>query len=105
LVSVLDAYDIRDPVNVIGHCGGAATFFRTFVRYPSRFTGRNHVLHNCIIAQWPSTLDQTLVNQRSRFCVTWTEDSEHMRWCVSYKHLAQLRKQKFAQVDFYDINV
>ena len=71
-MAVLDAFNLKagSSISVLGHCGGelidgqafafstgvfagAATFFRTLVRYPARFSKRNHVFHNCIIAQWP----------------------------------------------------
>ncbi len=103
-------FGVESNVSVIGHCGGAATFFRTFIQYPELFSKRNQIAHNCIIAQWPKEFDSRIVSNGCRLLVTWCEDNEHMRWCVSHKHLSQIASSKntstgiAAHLDFVDVN-
>eukprot|EP00455_Lapot_gusevi_P044708 TRINITY_DN5624_c0_g1_i1.p1 TRINITY_DN5624_c0_g1~~TRINITY_DN5624_c0_g1_i1.p1 ORF type:complete len:460 (+),score=50.51 TRINITY_DN5624_c0_g1_i1:107-1486(+) len=104
LTSILDAYQIKSPVSVLAHCGGAATFMRTFILHPKRFAGCHHVFHNNVISEWPVGLDAAFEREKCQVLVTWCEDSEHMRWCVSYKHMHQLRLAKTKYLQFLDIN-
>src|SRR5689334_8202999 len=49
-------------------------------------------------------MDSMVVKHGCKFLVTWAEDSEHMRVCVSYKHLATLKAQGFKEIEFYPVN-
>ena len=103
LSSIITALGITVPVSCIGYCGGGATFMRTFPKYSKLFSKR-HVLHNCVIGEWPPELDAKLATTNTKMYVTWNLDIDHTSLCVSYKHLAKLRKERFPNVIFHDID-
>ena len=103
VTGVLDAFGATSQVSVIGFCGGAATFMRTLVQYPTRFQGRNHVFHNSVTSEVPLELEQHLLEGKMDLLVTWNEDRDHLKISVGYKGLQRLRKENFPNLVLIDI--
>lgn len=101
---ILNSHNIQPGMaHVLAFCGGAATFMRAYVKNCKRFAKR-HVLHNCVTGEWEKQLDELLVSTGTKLYVTWNVDIDHSVYCVSYKHLAKLRSEKFPSVTFLDID-
>jgi hypothetical protein len=103
LLNIINGLEITVPVTVFGYCGGGATFMRTFSKQWNKFSKR-HVLHNCVIGEWPEGLDPKLASTGTKMYVTWNVDIDHSVHCVAYKHLYKLRKTNFGSVRFDDID-
>jgi hypothetical protein len=100
---VLEAMDVKGPVSIIAVCGGAATTFRTLPKYPHLFAKR-HVFHNCVISEWPVEMEEVMKKKAIKCMITWCEDPDHSKMCVSYKRLTLLKRQGFPNIDFSDID-
>lgn len=100
---MLDAFDIKKPAHLIGHCGGGALAIRTITEFPERFS-LNHILHNSITSEIPPTLSKILTDYNIHLLVTWIEDGDHLKCCVAYKAFRLMRKNHFKHIKLVDID-
>eukprot|EP01090_Pellita_catalonica_P007686 TRINITY_DN18287_c0_g1_i1.p1 TRINITY_DN18287_c0_g1~~TRINITY_DN18287_c0_g1_i1.p1 ORF type:complete len:344 (-),score=28.87 TRINITY_DN18287_c0_g1_i1:30-1061(-) len=94
VVGILNAFRKTTNVSVVGFCGGAATFYRTIVKYPSRFKNCNHVFHNSVTSEVPKQLPEILAKEHMKMYLSWIEDIDHSRYCLAYKWFDNSRKAK-----------